>query len=159
MTDVVPATTSTVSDLTMLKLAREIAMDIRELPAILESHRVTDAEWEKISTNTRFQEYLSTCTQEWESATNTQERVKLKSLAFIEESLPEFYTRAHDPQENLSAKTEVLKTVARFAGVGVNVEGVTTGDRLTVTINLGADSKLQFDRGPAPAIIEGTLNE
>ena len=74
----------------------------------------------------------------------------LKSLAMVEESLPEFYARMHDPRESLSAKTEVLKAISRFAGVGVVGTEVGMGERLTVNINLGGDAKLTVTKDVTP---------
>lgn len=156
MSEITPITPS-FNDVILLKLAREIAMDIQPLPNILKTHDVDEAQWEMISQNTSFQRYLRAALEEWQSATNTAERVRLKSLSFVEEALPEFFARAHDPKESLAAKTEVLKTVAKFAGVGGNVEGAVSGEKLTVTINLGADNQLRIEKDVTPSgnTIEG----
>lgn len=142
-------------DATLLKLAREIAMDIRPIEAILETHAVPQSRWDEIQELPTFRSYLRQCLEEWNSATNTQERVRLKALSMVEESLPEFYARMHDQNENLPAKTELLKTIAKFAGVGGTVDTQGTGERLTVTINLGADQQLKIERDVTPQVIEG----
>lgn len=147
--------TSSNNDVTMLKLAREIAMDIHPVEEILKTHAVEDHQWEEIQQNVRFRQYLRNALEEWQSATNTAERVKLKSMAFVEEALPEFFARAHDPKEPLAAKTEVLKTIAKFAGVGGSVEGALAGEKMIVTINLGADQQLRIERDVIPQVIEG----
>jgi hypothetical protein len=139
----------------MLKLAREIAMDIQSIEDILKHHQVTDSQWEEIQQNPRFNSYLRGAVEEWQSATNTAERVKLKSMAFVEEALPEFFARAHDPKEPLAAKTEVLKTIAKFAGVGGSVDGALSGEKMIVTINLGADNQLRIERDVTPQVIDG----
>lgn len=143
------------NDTTMLKLAREIAMDMRTVEEVLKVHQVTAAEWEHISKSEMFQNYLRQCVEEWNSAVNTAERVKLKSMAFVEEALPEFFARAHDPEETLNSKVEVLKTVARFAGVGGSVDGALAGEKLSVTINLGADHQLKIERDVTPQVTHG----
>lgn len=155
-----PAITSkepSFNDVTLLKLAREIAMDMRTTEEILEAHGVTSDQWALIGEMPLFQNYLRQCVEEWHSAVNTQERVKLKSMAFVEEALPEFYARAHDPNESLNAKVEVLKAVARFAGVGGSVDGSVNGERLSVTINLGADHQLKIEKDITPQFIEGDM--
>jgi hypothetical protein len=145
------------NDVILLKLAREVSMEMRDIADILKTHDVAHEDWEVIRKLPRFQEYLRQFVEEWQSATNTAERVKLKSMAFVEEALPEFYARAHDPQESLNAKVEVLKTVARFAGVGGSVDGSIAGERLSVTINLGADQQLKIEKTMNPQIIEGDV--
>lgn len=147
--------TSSNSDVTMLKLVREIAMDIQPIDDILKTHGIGSDEWEEIQENPHFTQYLRNAMEEWQSATNTAERVKLKSMAFVEEALPEFFARAHDPKEPLAAKTEVLKTIAKFAGVGGTVDGAVAGERMVVTINLGADNQLRIERDVTPRVIDG----
>lgn len=141
----------------MLKLARDIAMDMRPLPETLKLYEVSEDMWERISTSVTFQGYLRQSISEWNSATNTAERVKVKSMAFVEEALPEFFARAHDANESLNSKVEVLKTVARFAGMGGPVDGKLGGERLVVTINLGADQQLKIEKEYDPQTIEGDV--
>ena len=147
--------TSSNNEVIMLKLAREIAMDIHPIGDILARHEVDVGLWEEFQTNARFKDYLRGAVEEWQSATNTAERVKLKSMAFVEEALPEFFARAHDPKEPLAAKTEVLKTIAKFAGVGGSVDGALAGERMVVTINLGADRQFRVEKDVTPQVIDG----
>lgn len=142
-------------DVTLLRLAREIAMDIQPVEAILAALEISDDEWQEIQQNPTFRGYLRTAIEEWQSAINTQERVRLKSLAFVEEALPEFYARAHDPSENLQHKIRVLEVVAKFAGVGGNVDTALSGEKFSVTINLGADHQVRIERDVTPQVIEG----
>jgi len=144
-----------IGDNDLIRLAREIAMEIRSIEEILDLLKIDDERYDDICAMPRFQAYLKSALEEWNSATNTGERVKVKSLAFIEEALPEFFARVHDRTETLSAKTEALKAVARFAGLGgpVTPQG-NAADRMTVTINLGADHQLRIERDITPPIFE-----
>lgn len=156
--NVIEARSPGFNDVTLLKLAREIATDLRPLEEVLSTFKIDPKEWENLEKHPRFQAVLRSSIEEWNSATNTSERVKLKSLAFVEEALPEFYARAHDPTEPLSAKIEVLKSVARFAGVGgTGTDSVASGERLSVTINLGADQQLRIEKDVTPRVIEGEI--
>lgn len=137
-----------------LKLAREIAMDIRPVEDILLAHGIDQSNWEKISNSPSFQALLRSEIESWQSATNTAERVKIKSLAFVEESLPEFFARAHDRREPLNSKVEVLKTISKFAGVGGSVDGSVAGEKLMVTINLGADHSLKIEKDVTSKVID-----
>lgn len=138
-----------------LKLAREIACDIRTLPDILAMHSVTEEHWARIVDNPRFRALVKSAVAEWQSAVNTPERVKIKAMSFVEEALPEFYGRAHDPKELLSSKVEVLKTVAKLAGIGENSQSSQSGERMSVTINLGADHQLKIEKNIGPVIEQG----
>lgn len=130
-------------------------MDIRPLDDILATHGVGPDQWDQIHVSPAFQGLLRSEIEAWQAATNTAERVKLKSLAFVEEALPEFFARAHDPKEALNAKVEVLKTIAKFAGVGnSSIDGASLGEKLMVTINLGADHSLKIEKNVTSKVIE-----
>lgn len=145
------------NDVTLLKLAREIAMDLNTIDEILKTHEIDANQWETISNSPAFKSLLASEVEAWESATNTAERVRLKSLSFVEEALSEFYARVHDPREPLSAKTEVLKTVSRFAGIGGTVDTGMVGEKVSVTINLGADQQLKIEKTLPGKVIEGEV--
>ena len=147
--------TPSFDELTIVKLAREIAMDLRPIEDIVESLGISSPEWDAIQALPVFQDRVRTATEEWQSGMNTSERVRMKSLAFVEEALPEFFARAHDPKEGLAAKTEVLKTISKFAGIGGSVDGAGSGERMVVTINLGADHQLKVEKNVTPQVIEG----
>lgn len=147
--------TPSFDELTIVKLAREIAMDLRQIEDIVESLGISSPEWDAIQALPLFQDRVRTATEEWQSGMNTSERVRMKSLAFVEEALPEFFARAHDPKEGLAAKTEVLKTISKFAGIGGSVDGAGSGERMVVTINLGADHQLKVEKNVTPQVIEG----
>ena len=153
MTAPVPA--QRFNDVILVKLAREIAMNIHPLEDILKAHLIEPNQWENIQEMARFQSLLETESAQWNGALNTQERVKLKAAAMIEEWLPEANQRMHDRGESLSAKTELGKLVrdlAGFAKGGIGIEG--GGERFSVTINLGADASLKFEKELPPVIID-----
>ena len=146
---------TTINELTLLKLAREIAMDILPMENILNTHQIDSYQWDNIQNSPRFQELLRSETEAWNSATNTAERVRLKSLSFVEEALPEFFSRAHDSRETLTAKNEVLKTVARFAGIGASgMDSAILGEKFFVTINLGADQTFKIEKDVTSKVID-----
>lgn len=145
-----------VSELTLLKLSREIARDIHDIETILERFGIDAELWGHISKQPRFISLLQSELEAWNGATNTPERVKIKSLSFVEELLPEMYARAHDPREPLSSKVELLKTIGKFGGVGVSSFEGAIGEKLSVTINLGADTQLKFEKDVTPQVIEGS---
>lgn len=151
-------TATSYNDVILLKLAREIAMDIRPLEDVLTSQGIGQSQWEEINKLPYFQQVLRSCLEEWQSAQNTPERVKLKTLAMVEEALPEFHARMHDPREQLQHKTDVLKTIAKFAGIDRSgVDGQIAGERMVVTINLGADHQLKIEKDVTPKTIEGEI--
>lgn len=149
------------SDLAMVKLAREIAMDIHPLETILKQYSLTAETWEQLQRNGRFQALLANQVEEWNGALNTHERVKLKAASMLEEWLPELNNRLHDQDEALPAKIEGGKMLTRIAGIGVGAaEASGGGERFTVTINLGEDSKLiTFEKQLPAKVIDHDASE
>lgn len=152
--DITKLTFEDVSELTLLKLSREIARNIHPLEQILERFGISPELWDVIRQNPRFTEFVRSETEAWESASSTDQRVRVKSLSMIEEALPEMYERMHDPREPLSSKVELFKTIGRFGGIGAgSIDGV-GGDKLSVTINLGADNQLKFEKDVTPRVVD-----
>jgi hypothetical protein len=137
-----------------LALAREVAMDIHPLETILATHRVTTDKWNEIKENPRFDQFLRAALEEWNSALNTAARVKIKALACVEEAMPEFFGRMHDPNEALPAKVKSLEVFANLAGLSKNNQVVGGGgEKFSVTINLGEDQQLKIS-APSPEMID-----
>jgi hypothetical protein len=147
------------SDIDLVKLAREIAMDIQPIETILEQYDINLETWSKIKDNPKFRALLTSEVEAWGAALNTSERLKLKAAAMLEEWLPELNNRLHDGQEALPAKIEGAKMLTRIAGIGVPgvVEGG-AGERFTVMINLGnSAAPIEISKQIAPKIIEGEV--
>lgn len=143
---------SSFNDAILLRLAREIAMDIRTTDEILKTYEIDESRWQLIQQNHTFKGYLRGAIEEWSSATNAQERVRAKALAMVEESLPEFYSRLHDADEALQHKTEVLKTITKLAGLESKPGEAGGGEKFTVTINLGADQQVRIEKDITPQV-------
>lgn len=147
-----------VTDLQIVRIARAIARDLIPLEEVLKQHGMGAEQWETVQNHPHFQRVLTAAMEEWNSAGNTAERVRLKSLYLVEEALPEMYAKAHDPREPLNHKVEVIKTIARFAGLGGTFgDASTVGEKFSVTINLGADHQLKIEKDVTPRVIEGSL--
>lgn len=150
-----PATSKTtpLNDLLFVQLAREIAMDIHPLETILKNHAVSDDDWQVIRANPQFNEYLRIYIQEWNSATSTEQRVKIKAMSFVEEALPEMFARVHSPDEALPGKVKAFEVVTKIAGLGAQQQGgPATGEKFSITINMGADEKLVINATQPKAI-------
>lgn len=142
-------------DLLMIRLARSIAQDIFELDKILEINKVSNAAWKVIEQHPRFQKYLQEAILDWNSAENAPERVKIKAAASIEEWLPEAFVQMHNQDASLLHRTDLAKLMAKLGGMDngrSGAEGGGGGERFQVTINLGADSKLSFDKSVPPKV-------
>lgn len=147
-------------DTKVLRLAREIAIDLHDIETILKNNEITLKEWERLQKDPRFLKLLESEILAWNAAGNTHERTKLKASALVEEWLVEA-NRLLYGSDTLTAKTELAKLVTRIAGMGLeraNVEGV-SAEKFSVTINLGANNKLSFEKDATVTskVIEGQV--
>lgn len=130
-------------------------MNIRPLDEILGTHNLTAEQFEDIQRLPRFQNYVESEAVAWNGSLNTHERVKLKAAAMIEEWLPELNLRLHDRAENLNHKIEAGKLARDLAGfVRGNLGVESAGEKFSVTINLGNDNKLTFEKQLPPVVID-----
>jgi hypothetical protein len=134
-------------------LAREVAMDIFPVETILELHRLSQEEWAQISSHPRFISMLVSMQRDWQSASNTRERVKVKSATGLESMLEIYIRDINDPAIPLNQRVEAGKFLARLGeldaqrsvgleGGGVTINIVTGRDHLPVTIEAKANRPL-----------------
>lgn len=148
-----------IDELTLVKLSREIAKDIHPIETILERFGIPPDLWRDISSQPRFTALLQSEAEAWNNAANTAERTKLKSMSMIEEALPEFFERMHDPREPLIAKAKVFELVSKVAGAFASEKDAGgSGDGVKITINLGADKSVTFEKDITAQVIEGDVN-
>ncbi len=145
-------------DIVLIKLAREIAINHFPVETILKAHQISPETWISIQQLPRFKDLLAAEIKDWNGALNTHERTKLKAAAMVEEYLPEGNSRLHDNRETLPAKVELLKLLTRIAGMGLTGAELNGfgGEKFSVTINLGADSKLKFEKEVTHQVIDVT---
>lgn len=143
-------------DRQMLRLAREIAMGINDLPDILHSFNLTHGQFETIQKDPAFSRMLASELADWEAASNAEERVKVKSAAMIEDFLPELYARLNDHTEPLLGKAKLLEFIAKLAKMGQagDPKALAPGDRVVVNINLGADANLRYEKRLPSQVID-----
>ena len=147
---------SVYDDAKLVKLAREIAMGLKEVADILSDHGISVDEFERIQHIPAFAKMLASELAAWASATNTQERVKLKAGSMLEEFLPELYSRLNDRTEPLMGKVKAMELVTKMAGFGdrdIQSQG-SPGDQVQVIINLGADTKIEYQKRLPAKVIE-----
>jgi hypothetical protein len=119
-------------------LAREIAMDILPLNQILELHRLTDEDWQKVQSNQAFQQNLSSLVAEWNSATSVRERMKIKAATALEAQLEVYVLAISDDSIPLIQRVEAGKFLARLGELDGLRDGHGVGsDKFVININIG----------------------
>ena len=135
---------STLDSVTMAKLARDIAMDIKERHVILREHGLTNEQYDFLEANNPFfKNALQACIIEWHSPLSTAERVRLASAAILEDSLPGLGARMQNKVEGLPGVVETAKLFQKLSGIGERDAGAANaGERFTINIDLGGDQKI-----------------
>lgn len=118
-------------------LAREIAKDIMPLEQILKSHNLSVIDYENLQKTPYFQSVLAQASADWNSASNTTARVRLKAAAIAEEALLEMSNRLHDPDEALNHKVELLKVITKLGNLEVQRDTNNGAERFSLVINIG----------------------
>ena len=131
------------------KLAREMAVDLRDKKDILRDYNITDAEYDELLKIPSYARLLAALVKEWNSVTSTQDRIKFKSALAFEDGLETLATRMSNPNEPLSGAVETGKLLARIGGVGEGAIGGAKGEKFTINISLGAN-KLSFENETRP---------
>lgn len=143
----------------LAKLAREIAMDIREIDVVLGIYKLTREQYDWLANHHEFyKQALHVSTIEWSSALTTPERVRLESAAILEDALPRLGARMVNQAEGLPGVVEAAKLFAKLAGLGEKEIGErSVGEKFQININLGGDDKLVYKSKETPAI-EGSTS-
>lgn len=143
-----PSSYSEITDDLLSKLAKEIASDYKDVDTILCEYGLDPGDFSKIKDLPRFQVFLQNARIGWNSLENVEDRLKKRAAATLEEALPEFYGRIHDPKEPLAAKAAVGELLRKISGVGTAPPANAGGERFSLTINMGSG---------APKTIEGEV--
>lgn len=128
----------------LAKLARDVAMDIKERHVILKDYKLTQAQYDFLEThNAFFRNALAAASLEWHAPLSTAERIKVEAAAILEDSLPGLGARMQNKSEGLPGVIEAAKLFAKVAGVGERESGgAGSGERFTINIDLGGDQKI-----------------
>ena len=131
-------------------LARELAIGLRNLDDILVAHSLSQADYEKLNRNEAFTKAVDMAKTEWNSASNTATRLAVEAAFTAEQLLPHVYARVLHDKEPLNHVVEFLKWLADVGGLKKDPAKGQSGERFQITINLGADTKIEFDGSRAP---------
>jgi hypothetical protein len=140
----------------LAKLAREMAMDIKERTTILKEFALTEAQYDFLEAHNEFyRQALAAACKEWHAPLTTQERIKVEAAAILEDSLLVLGSRMQNKGEGLPGVVEAAKFFAKIASVGERENGpVSPGERFTINIDLGGDKSLSVSATPAPKASE-----
>ena len=135
----------------LAKLARELVMNMREKAVVLTEYALTEDQFQSyIVPNPFFKRVLENYTIEWNSAGSTHQRLRVQAATALEESLIGIAVRMNSKDETLPAVVETAKLFAKIAEVGETAKPAGHNEKFSITINLGEDTKLQFEKDVTP---------
>lgn len=136
------------------KLARAVAMDIKERHVILQEFALTQTQYEYLEAYNEFYKgALAAACKEWHAPLSTQERIKMEAAAILEDTLPGLGARMQNKAEGLPGVIEAAKLFAKVAGVGERETGnAAPGERFSINIDLGGDQKIVVSSTPVAEI-------
>lgn len=154
--------TSEMDQKLLRSIAREIAYDIIPLETILTNHEITHKQFQEIAKQQAFQSLLREYVESWAGAENTHGRVKLKITSGVEDSLPDMFALMHDKNFSDNARVELFKTLLQAGGLRgtEKSEGGASAERVSITINMGADAPVTVEAVTSGGYIdrEGALD-
>lgn len=135
----------------LMQLARDLAIDIQTVPNILAKHGITQAQFEYLSIyNEFFKNALASQATEWQGVKGTADRLAAQAAAALEEQMPTLASRMGSKAEKLVDAVEAAKLFATIARVdGKSGDGRRNGEGFTITIDLGADTRVVVGTAPA----------
>jgi hypothetical protein len=141
-----------ISQSDLARLARDIAMDIKERYVVLKDHGLTPAQYDYLETyNEFYKNALQAACIEWHAPLSTAERIKIEAQAILEDSLLDLGARMRNKSEGLPGVVEAAKFFGKIAGVGEREVGSgPVGERFVINIDLGGDTKVTVSSGDVP---------
>jgi hypothetical protein len=132
-------------------VAGELAMNLFPAADVLKRHGLTTPDLARLSKNPVFVTAYRTFKQEWESATNSKERLRIKAALIAEERLLELDAIFMDQDLNPTARLEAFKQITNLADVLPKKDVQETGTRFNLTLNLGGEAQ--------PVVIEANTED
>lgn len=126
------------TELQLVKLARELAMHIQDPTKVLATFNISQEQFDQhVFTNRFYKRAYETFLLEWETAKSTNMRIAFKSAYTLEEGLPTLGSRMTDAKENLTAAVETAKLLAKLSGAGEQKTDAAPGEKFSIQINIG----------------------
>lgn len=143
----------------MAKLAREVVMQIREVKDILLDFGVTPGQYARLVDHPSYKRILDAISIDWNTASNTEQRIKIAAAAILEDNLSTLGARMGSDKEPLREVIEAGKLFSRLAGVASEQEGGRAAEgKFVINIDLGADAKLRFEKDDGKKTIDVQKN-
>lgn len=139
-------------------------MNLKPRSDILIEYKLSQVQYDFLEENNEYyRNALAAACKEWHAPLSTAERIKVEAAAILEDSMLGLGARMQNKAEGLPGVIEAAKFFGKLAGVGERENGPSApGERFTINIDLGGDTKVSIGVAPAPSVSgelvrEGTL--
>ena len=151
MSAVLPLTNLTAINDVDNRLALELAFEISDLPEILARHDLTPDQLKAKLANPAFRSMVHEAKVTWKSDLSVKERIRVKSMVLVEDSLLELYSLFHDKGLAPAARLDAFKQMSKVATVDTpDREQADIGSRVQINISIP---------GLPPTVATGTVYE
>lgn len=155
-----PVTTNDLDLSDIAELAREIATSLGGWQPVIKEWGLTVDQYRVIAAHPFFVDMLRETLKIYDAPGNAAKRIEQKGHAIIEHALPTLGSRIADPREPLEKVAQMVKVIGDITGLSKREQQYAPQERISISIDLGADTKLTFDKGPAvQPLIEGQAAE
>ena len=130
------------------RLAAELAANLEPREEVLARYDIDENRWEELRVNPVFRSMLREALANWQSADNTEKRVKVKSGIAVEETIATLHAMIRDPDTPPSSRVESFKVLMRLGKLDVpEAQGVGPVNGFSITINLGENHRERIVTG------------
>lgn len=123
-----------------MQMVAELAAKIQEPKDILARYDVSEEEFRALSRTPAFRSAYTEAKQFWESNANARERIAVKALAMLEDSLLELHTIFHDGDKTGQVRLDAFKqmsVLAKVNGGEQKAENTRAGQTVNIHIDMG----------------------
>lgn len=126
----------------MAALARDLAVEFKDVPTILTEHGLTQQQYDHLKTVPYFDRVLKQAVEDWNKPGSTRERIALQAQFLLERSLPTMGSRLEVGTEALGNVIEGIKTLADLGGVTNQPQQAQAQEKFIINIDLGGDRQV-----------------
>ena len=129
------------------KLAFELAAELSTIDDILERYDITKTELKKKLKNEGFSQMYKEFKGVWKSDLSVKERIRIKSMVLVEDSLLAVHEMVHNHDNSLGARMDAFKSLAKVATVDApDKDQAAVGERINISINIpGAEKPITYE--------------